>query len=83
MPPEYLLLFSGEGPIRVRVRFKDFKGHVAESALYADELEKLVSPHTGGFITKMTFDEWPFEVYKYEIDPIKNVLTIRVRPMSE
>jgi len=43
------------------------------------EIIQIVSPDGGEFRKMMTFDEWPFEVYKYEIDPIKNTLTIRAR----
>lgn len=76
---EYLLLFSNKGTTKVQVKFKDFDGTVATQSMEAREIAKLVSPDSGEFLTSMTFDELPFEVYKYEIDPIKNTLTIRVR----
>jgi hypothetical protein len=79
---EYLALFSNNGPVKVRVKFKDFDGTVAEQRMLADEIGQLVSPETGEFQSNMTFDDWPFEVYKYEIDPIKRVLTIRARKIS-
>jgi hypothetical protein len=42
-----------------------------------EEITQII--HNGKFYTQMSFDEWPFEVYKYEIDPIKNKLIIKVR----
>jgi hypothetical protein len=83
MTPEYLLTFSGHGPIKVQVKFKDFDGTIRVERMQAHEIEKLVSSESGVFIRDMTFDEYPFEVYKYEIDPIKNMLTIRARKTSE
>lgn len=76
---EYLSLFSNRGPIKVQVKFKDFDGYVANRAMQPDEIRRILSPETGEFLRLMTFDEWPFEVYKYEIEPIKNKLTIHAR----
>ncbi len=76
---EYLLLFSNEGATKVQVKFKDFDGTVVTQSMEPREIVRLVSPENGKFMTSMTFDEWPFEVYKYEIDPIKDIVTIRAR----
>ncbi len=77
--PEYLCLFSREGNIEVKVKIKDFNGTVINRRMQAEEITKLISEYTKEFITKMTFDEWTFEVYKYQIDPIKKRLTIYAR----
>ncbi len=76
---EYLLLFSNQGSIAVQVKFKDFDGKVSNQSMQPNEILRILSPETGEFVRLMTFDEWPFEVYKYEIDPIKKLLIIRAR----
>lgn len=76
---EYLCLFSNRGATKIQVKFKDFNGTVATQTMEPSEIIQLVSPDGGEFRKMMTFDEWPFEVYKYEIDPFKNTLTIHAR----
>jgi hypothetical protein len=76
---EFLCLFSNSGATKIQVKFKDFDGRVATQRMEPSEISQIISPDNGEFLTTMTFDEWPFEVYKYEIDPIKNTLTIRAR----
>lgn len=80
--PEYLVLFSGQGPIKVQVKFKDINGSISDMLMAPGEVDRLISAETGRFITKMMFDECPFEVYKYEIDPINNLLTIIVKKVD-
>lgn len=82
MDCEYHLLFSKTGPITIKVKFKDFDGVVSNRAMEPTEIIKLVSLDLQGFKRNMTFDQWPFEVYKYEIDPIKNIITIHAQPME-
>ena len=77
--PEYHLLFSKNGPVTIKVKLKDFYGCIPNSAMVPSEIAKLVSCDGENFIRNMTFDEWPFDVYKYEIDPIKNIVTIWAR----
>ena len=79
MENEYLTMFSNEGKIRVCVKFKDFDGTVAERTMHAEEIARLVSPDSGEFMKSMSFDEWPFEILKYVIEPQKNTLTIHAR----
>ena len=81
--PEYLSLFQAGGEYRVQVKFKDFDGKVADSSMRAAEILKLVDPKTGSYYAKMYFDDWLFDVYKYEIDPVKRLLTIRARQCSK
>lgn len=76
---EYLLLFSNQGPITVQVKIKNFDGKVANQSMQPNEIRRILSPETGEFIRLMSFDELPLEIYKYELDPIKNLLTIRAR----
>jgi ectoine hydroxylase-related dioxygenase (phytanoyl-CoA dioxygenase family) len=73
---EYLLLFSNSGPVTVRVRFRDSKKIIAERNMQPSEVSRLVAQGQDVFLSRMAFDEWPFEVIKYELDPHKNVLTI-------
>lgn len=80
--PEYLSLFSGNGKFRIKVQFSKFNGVVADQFMECDEFATLISPETGSFVTEMTFDEHPFEVYKYELDPINKILTIKARVLG-
>lgn len=80
--PEYLLLFSGSGEFSVEVKFKG-DGFVPPRSATVLEIARLVNPETGGFHTAMTFDEHLFEVYKYEIDPIKKKLIIKAREYDQ
>ena len=77
--PEYLMLFSNNGNININVKFKDHKGSVAKLTMTSDEIVKLINPSNGEFYTEMRFDDWLFEIYKYQIDPLKKKLTIMVR----
>ena len=76
---EYLGLFSRTGELQVQVKFKDHSGTVASLRMNPEDILKLISPIDGQFFSEMSFDDWPFEIYKYEIDPIKKILTIRTR----
>ncbi|RMG39967.1 MAG: hypothetical protein D6732_03545 [Methanobacteriota archaeon] len=80
--PEYLQMFQNEGDYKVQVCFKDFDGNVAVLSMNANEILKLIDPDKGQFYRDMMFDGWLFEVYKYEIDPIKKVVKIRARQSS-
>lgn len=44
-----------------------------------EEIMKPISPDGEAFIGTMTFGKHQLNVYKYEIDPIKNILTIWAR----
>lgn len=76
---EYSLLFSNSGTTRVQVKFQNFNGTISTRKMNPEEITQLISSDGRGFISSMTFDEWLFEVYKYEIDPIGNTLTIYAR----
>ena len=79
MLPEYLSLFSQSGPVKVAVKISGHDGRISQLSMSPNEINKLLSESSEGFISQMTFDGWPFEIYKYEIDPGKNTLTIRAR----
>lgn len=80
--PEYLVLFSNQGTIDVQVKFKDCDGQIAPKKMRPQEIAALISDDGDGFQTRMTFDEHPFEISKYEIDPKGNKLTLVVRMLS-
>ena len=80
---EYLVLFSKSGKIKINVKFKDDIGFIASMNMNPREITKLISPIDGQFFSEMTFDDYPFEVYKYEINPLKKTLTIHARPHKE
>jgi hypothetical protein len=47
------------------------------------ELAALVAVDSAGFLPRMTFDDHPYAIRKYEIDPVKNKLTIFARKKSD
>jgi hypothetical protein len=77
--PEYLVLFSNEGPVNVDVNFEEHDGSISNRKMRPNEIAALISTNGKGFHSKMTFDDWPFAVTKYEIDPARNQLTIFAR----
>lgn len=77
--PEYLMLFSNDGDFTINVKFKDHDGSIRTLAMKTCEIVNLINPSSGEFYTEMRFDEWLFEVYNYQIDPLKKQLTIMVR----
>lgn len=79
MIPEYLTLFSGTGEVDVEVSFIDCAGMVSHRRMRAEEVLRLVDSEHDGFVTRMSFDEIPFEIAKYEIDPVHKRLTIHAR----
>mgnify|MGYP000659146592 CR=1 FL=1 len=74
--PEYLRLFSGQGDISVIVKLKNHDGTIAERRMIAEEIKSLLSSDGASFHQLMTFDDYLFSVYKYEIDVIRKKLTI-------
>lgn len=74
--PEYLVLFSNEGTVDVKVTFEDHDGSIASRKMRPNEIATLISTNGKGFHTQMTFDDWPFVITKYEIEPALNKLTI-------
>lgn len=77
--PEYLVLFSNEGPINVKVKFKESDTFIPNREMNAAEISQLISQDKQGFLTQMTFDECCFDIEKYEINPVKKLLTIFAR----
>jgi len=77
--PEYLILFSNTGNIDVEVKFKDHQGSVANVKMTTDEIVKLIDPRSHEFYTEMKFDDWLFEICKYQIDPLNRKITIMAR----
>ena len=75
--PEYLNFFHRGGEYRVQVRFKNSSAQIAELSMAADEIGKLIDPATGDYYAKMYFDDHLCDIYKYEIDRAKKLLTIR------
>lgn len=76
--PEYLSLFSDAGEFEVSVEFKG-DGFMPSRRATAAEIMQLLDVETGAFRTAMTFDEHLYEIYKYNIDPIKSKITLSVR----
>lgn len=81
-PIEFLTLFSNSGPYRVTVKFKDHLGLVADRQMEAEEISRLVNRDTGLFAEQMEFDEWPFDVVKFDVDLVRKKLTIHARRPS-
>ena len=76
---EYFLIFDGSGPVRVIVKCNGKRLPVAERSMHPTEIAKLIKNDRKGFMQHMDFDEHPFEVLRYVIDPHKNLLTIEVK----
>jgi hypothetical protein len=79
--PEYLQLFSNDGPVKVTVRFSAERDkHRAASimAMHWKEFERLIDPETGALYMSMYFDTHLYPIKRYEIDPASNSLTIVV-----
>ncbi|MDD3609794.1 MAG: hypothetical protein PHI49_08575 [Halothiobacillaceae bacterium] len=79
---EFLALFSDMGPYRVTVKFKDHPGRVADRQMMAEEIIRLIDRDTGMFAERMEFDGWPFDVVKFDLDPVRKKLTIHARRPS-
>lgn len=77
--PEYLELFGTSGEFAVCVQFVNHDASVAERRLPARELGRLLVSEDGLPVTRMTFDEWPGAIEKYEIDLAGKVVTLFVR----
>lgn len=80
---EYLQLFSGNGDIKVRVKFKRFDGVIGDQRMTPHEIKRLVSTENEEFISNMLFDEMLFDISRYEIDPQNKVLTIHAEQSRE
>lgn len=82
--PEYLEVFSDNGEIDVEVKFKGFSSAVSitKAKMFSEELAKLIDRSTGSFYTAMRFDDHLLDIEAYQIDPIKNKLTIVARKAS-
>jgi hypothetical protein len=68
---EYLALFSKTGDINVSVKFEDFEGIVADQKMQPSEITKLINHRTGKFLTRLRFDDWPFDIYQLQIDLVE------------
>jgi len=79
--PEYLQLFSGEGDVTVRVKFasrEDSFRSMPDRQMSWQELAKIIDHETGKPFMHMYLDTYRCTIQRYEIDPVKNVLTIVV-----
>lgn len=79
--PEYLQLFSNEGPVAVQVKFSgksDSHRSIAKMNMHWVEFDRLIDSETGNPYKTMNFDSYSCPVVRFEIDPVKNVLTIIV-----
>ena len=81
--PEYLELFSGQGSAQVRVRFRQHDGKIASLAFSPREVLSLIAPESDTFHQYLRFDNYLFEVLKYEIEPKTQTLTIVAIPKRE
>ena len=81
--PEYLELFSGQGVARVRVRFRQHDGKIASLAFSPREVLSLIAPENDTFHQYLRFNDYLFEVLKYEIEPKTQTLTIVAAPKQK
>ena len=80
---EYLLTFSNSGPITVCVKFEKSPASVADRRMQPQEINLLIDPYTGDFLTAMTFDEHLFELTRIYLSLTKKTLTIHARSPKE
>jgi hypothetical protein len=74
--PEYLQMFSDEGPVRVKVKFQDKNCSIAERKMHWQELDRLMDQEAKSPFRHLFFDTFRYPVVRYEIDPVRNLLTI-------
>lgn len=77
--PEYLQLFSNEGLVKVSVQFSDKcdkHRSMTEMSMHWHELDRLIDPETGSPYNYIYFNTYKCQIKRYEIDPVKNSLTI-------
>jgi hypothetical protein len=79
MYPEYLALFSNNGPIKIQVSFMDSDSSIADFAMESGEIQKLFDQTSGRFYEKMYFDDHLLDIYKFVIDPSNNTIKIKAR----
>ncbi|MFG0724001.1 hypothetical protein ACF8PU_20375 [Pseudomonas sp. GLN_6] len=76
---EYLLTFSETGPITVRVKFEKSFDFITSRRMHAHEINQLIDPDTGDFLTAMTFDDHLLEMTRIDLSLAKKTLTIYAR----
>lgn len=76
---EYLLTFSESGPIKVRVKFEKSFGSIVSRRMHAHEINQLIDPDTGDFLTAMTFDDHLLEMTRIDLSLARKTLTIYAR----
>ena len=76
MEPEYLLMFSNTGGITIQVRFKNFDGSISNQKMHPQEISKLVNSDGDGFISKMRFDDYLFDIEKIDISILKKRIVV-------
>ncbi len=80
---EYLSLFNEAGAdMQVEVKLKGFDGNVDSSQMNAEAITRLIDPKTGHFLCQMRFDDWPFDIVSYHINPKAKKLTITAKPLQ-
>jgi hypothetical protein len=75
--PEFLQLFSNEGPVTVNVLTSN-KKLVSKMSMHWEEINRIFDPETNTPYQFMYFDTYRGSITSYEIDPVKNMLTIFV-----
>lgn len=78
--PEYLQMFSNNGKGKIHVSLRGNKGIVKDLAFSPIEVMALLREGGDEFHRYIRFDDYLFEVVKYEIDPRAQTLTITAKP---
>lgn len=74
--PEYLMLLEDSGDVKVTVKFKDNSLSISDFSISWQNVARFLDPESGRPYSSMTFDEHPFEIERYEVNPWKNTVTI-------
>ncbi len=79
--PEFLQIFQQGGPYAIKIIFEDHEGKVCDQNMKAEDFCKLIDSASGLFYESIYVDDWLFRVRKYEIDPAKKKIAIKVRKL--
>ncbi|MBN2807899.1 MAG: hypothetical protein JXR80_00205 [Deltaproteobacteria bacterium] len=83
---EFLAMFQGScgSSYQVEVKFEDCEEDtsICGQLIDAKDFSKFINPQSNEFFRFLRFDDHPFRIRKYEIDPIKNKLTLKVRKID-
>jgi hypothetical protein len=76
---EYHLIFADSGSLKVRVKFDQENAWIPTKRMQPGDINQLIHPETGDFLTRMAFDGHLYEVTKIDISLARKTVTIHAR----